>query len=129
MAGQLLPLKDATDRLRPSRRRYLGARPIEVERIIGTDSRDGDFDREFRALKPHLRERRRALAAAFPHGDFPPIAAEKLGDAYFVIDGHHRVALARQMGMATIDAEVTELVARWHLTAAADLTELVHAEQ
>ncbi|MBA3243931.1 MAG: hypothetical protein H0T61_01995 [Actinobacteria bacterium] len=31
--------------------------------------------------------------------------------------------------METIDAEVTELRARWHLHADADLIELIHAEQ
>ncbi len=46
-----------------------------------------------------------------------------------MIDGHHRVAIARQLGMETIDAEVTELRARWHLPANADVVELLHAEQ
>jgi hypothetical protein len=46
-----------------------------------------------------------------------------------VIDAHHRVALARERGMEMIDAEVTELRARWHLLAHADIVELIHAEQ
>jgi len=129
MADQLLQLKEATKRLRPHRRRYLGVQPIEVGSIIGTDSRDGDFDREFRALRPELRERLRRVGEAFPDGGLPPITVEKLGDAYFVIDGHHRVALARQRGALAIDADVTELTARWHLSANADRSELVHAEQ
>jgi ParB-like nuclease domain len=129
MARELLPLDHATERLRPYRRRYLGIRPIAVSAIVGTESRGGDFDREFRALRPGVRDRRRRVADAFPHGDFPPITVEKLGDAYFVIDGHHRVAVARLRGMATIDAEVTELTARWHLGAEADDVELTHAEQ
>lgn len=129
MARDLLPLKQATERLRPFRRRYLGVRAIEVSKIVGTDSRDGDFDRDFHARRPDVRERRRRVAQAFPNGDFPPIAVEKFGDAYFVIDGHHRVALARHLRMATIDAEVTELTARWHLGADADVGELIHAEQ
>jgi ParB/Sulfiredoxin domain len=129
MAGDLLPLKQATERLQPFRRRYVGVRPIDVSRIIGTESRGGDFDREFRALRPDVRERRRRVGDAFPNGEFPPITVEKLGDAYFVIDGHHRVAVARQRGMATIDADVTELIARWHLGADADAAELLHAEQ
>jgi len=129
MATHLLPLNDAIERLRPFRRRHLGVRPIEVRRIIGTDSRGGDFDREFRALRPDVRERRRRVAEAFPAGDFPPITVEKLGDAYFVVDGHHRVAVARQRGITEIDAVVTELTARWRLTADADCSELLHAEQ
>jgi hypothetical protein len=33
----------------------------------------------------------------------------RLGDQHFVSDGHHRVSVARALGMAAIDAEVTEL--------------------
>jgi hypothetical protein len=76
-----------------------------------------------------VRDRWRQLERAFPDAAFPPIVAYKLGDAYFVIDGHHRVALARHNRMEMIDAEVTELEARWHLPADADVVELIHAEQ
>jgi ParB-like nuclease domain len=103
--------------------------PIDVANIIGTADRERDFNREFTALQPRLRERQRRLARAFPDGAFAPIVVEKLGDAYFVVDGHHRVAVARLRGMATIDAEVTELTARWHLSGSADAGELLHAQQ
>src|SRR5262249_33513376 len=129
MARRLLEFELATELLRPSRRRYLGVRAIEVASIIGTEGRGDDFDAGFSPLKPHLRERVRRVARAFPGGSFAPITVEKLGDAYFVVDGHHRVAVARGRGMVTIDAEVTELSARWHLSASADRDELRHAEQ
>ena len=80
----------------------------------------GDFDREFRPLRPELRSRWQRLAQRFPDGDFPPIVVSKLGDAYFVLDGHHRVAVARRIGMETIDAEVTELRTFWQLGPDAD---------
>jgi hypothetical protein len=129
MAGRLLELGYATERLRPSRRRYLGVRAIEVASIVGTEGRGDDFDASFSPLRPHLRARVRQLARAFPTSNFGPISVEKLGDAYFVVDGHHRVAVARQRGMETIDAEVTELTARWHLSASPGCDELRHAEQ
>ncbi len=129
MTRNLLTLDEATERLRPSARHYLGIRPIPVERIVGTDSRAGDFDRDFRARRPDVRERRRRVALAFPDGNFPPIVVYQLGDAYFVIDGHHRVAVARQQRRELIDAEVTKLTARWHLDPNADPVELLHAEQ
>ena len=44
---------------------------------------------------------------AFADGAFPPIVAVKLGGTYFVIDGHHRVVLARRGGAEMIDADVT----------------------
>jgi hypothetical protein len=101
MARDLLPLDEATERLRPFARRYVGIRPIEVERMVWTDSRGGDFDREFRARRRDVRERQRRVRDAFPAGDFPPITVYKLGDAYFVLDGHHRVALALRLTRAS----------------------------
>ena len=128
-AGDLLPLDEAERRLRPFRRRYVGLRAIPLEQVVGTDSRSADFDRDFLPRRPEIGERWRRVEQAFPEGDFPPIAVYQLGDAYFVVDGHHRVAIARQRGMEAIDAEVTELQARWHLPADADVVELIHAEQ
>jgi hypothetical protein len=129
MTRPLLELDEATRRLRPFARRYAGVRPVPLVRIVGTDSRGGDFDREFRPRRRGSRERWRRLEEAFPDAAFPPIVVERLGEAYFVLDGHHRVALARQRGLETIDAEVTELTARWPLAADADVVELLHAEQ
>ena len=125
----LLPLDQAIERLRPFTRRYLGIRPIPVAQIVGTDSRGSDFDRDFLPRRPDVRERWRRVEQAFPDSGFPPIVAYQLGDAYFVLDGHHRVAIARRQRMETIDAEVTALRARWHLPADADIVELIHAEQ
>ncbi|HEU4449484.1 MAG TPA: hypothetical protein VFR63_05845 [Gaiellaceae bacterium] len=70
-----------------------------------------------------------APRARVPGSRLPRLVAYRLGDAHFVIDGHHRVAIARRRGMETIDAEVSELRARWHLPADADVVELIHAEQ
>lgn len=128
-AASLLPLELATIRLRPVERRYLGIRAIPVGKIVGSDNRVGDFDRDFLPRRPHLRQRWHRVERGFPDGAFPPIVVHQLGDAYFVVDGHHRVAIARQRGMEMIDAEVTLLRARWHLSATADAQELIHAEQ
>jgi hypothetical protein len=70
----------------------------------------------------------RSLAGAFADGAFPPIVTVKLGETYFVIDGHHRAALARRRGAEMIDADVTELIARVPLAAGADMLEVVLRE-
>ncbi|MGI8423954.1 MAG: hypothetical protein ACR2NO_07570, partial [Chloroflexota bacterium] len=40
----------------------------------------------------------------------PAVQLYKLGYGYYVFDGHHRVAGARQLGQLWIDADVTEYV-------------------
>ena len=110
-------------------RRYVGMRAIPVANVVGTDSRGSDFDRRFHPRRRDIGDRWRRVEEAFPEGDFPPIVVYQVGDGYFVIDGHHRVAIAHQRGMDTIDAEVTELRADWHLPADADIVEIIHVEQ
>jgi hypothetical protein len=124
-AADLLELEDVERRLRPMARSYLGVRAIPLERVVGTEGRAAAFTRDFRPRHAFSRDRLRSLAAAFPDAAFPPIVAVKLGETYFVIDGHHRVALARRHGGEAIDADITEFVARVPLPAGADMVEVV----
>jgi hypothetical protein len=125
---RLLELDEVERRLKPFGRRYVGVREIPLDALVGTDSRGGAFTRDFRPLHAFSRDRMRSLADAFADTAFPPIVAVKLGDAYFVIDGHHRAALARRRGAEMIDADVTELIARVPLPAGADMLEVVLRE-
>ena len=125
---ELLELDDVERRLRPFGRRHLGMRQVPLEHVVGTEGRAGAFTRDFSPRHRFSRDRLSSLADAFPDGGFPPIVAVKLGETYFVIDGHHRVALARRNGAEVIDAEVTELVARVPLPAGADMKEVVLRE-
>jgi len=124
----LLELAEVERRLKPFGRRYLGVRGIPLDALVGTDSRAGSFTRDFRPLHAFSRDRMRSLERAFADGGFPPIVAVKLGETYFVIDGHHRVALARRAGAAAIDGDVTELIARVPLPAGADMLDVVLRE-
>jgi hypothetical protein len=126
--GDLLDLEDVERRLRPISRRYVGIRTIPLDRIVGTEGRAGAFTRRFEPRHRFSRERLASLADAFPDGGFPPIVVVKLGDTYFVIDGHHRVALARRYRTDTIEADVTEFVARVPLPPGADMVEVVLRE-
>ncbi len=42
----------------------------------------------------------------------PPIEVYRIGDAHFVRDGHHRVSVARALGIEQIEAHVIEIVTR-----------------
>ena len=90
----------------------LGVRTIPIGSIVGTIGRCCDFDRCFNAIRPHLRRAVSAVRRAFPDGAVPAIDVFKLGEKYFVSDGHKRVAAARAAGTDYVDADVTEVFAR-----------------
>src|SRR5919107_1368292 len=58
--------------------------------------------------------------------DLPPVSLYKIGDAYFVKDGNHRVSVARQQGIEMIDAEVVELRSRVPVDSALTARDLLH---
>jgi hypothetical protein len=119
----LLPLREVTGRLRIVGQHYAGLQTIPIERIVGS------VDRFFRLRRREMRARLDRLRAAFADRPMPPITAYEASGLYFVSDGHHRVALARQEGGEFIDAEVTALALSHELHPGVDLLELVHTEQ
>lgn len=125
----LLPLRDVTQRLRVLGERYVGLREIPIAAIVGSVDRSVDFDRLFRARGRHLRRRLDSLREAFGDRPMPPISVYEAGSLYFVSDGHHRVALARQQGGEFIDAEVTQIETSHRLHPGVDVLELIHTEQ
>jgi ParB-like nuclease domain len=125
----LLPLDEVTDRLRILGQHYVGVMAIPVASIIGSVDRSVDFDRLFRPRRQPLRDRLRALRRVFPDGVMPPIVAYEVGGMYFVVDGHHRVALAQQLEMEYVDAEVTAIRISHALAPDVDVRQLIHTEQ
>jgi hypothetical protein len=126
----LMGLDDVRSRLRIVGQSYGGVHPIEVARIIGSLARPSDFDRDFRPRHRFSQDRLAGLRAAFPKGaEAPPIEVHEAGGSYFVADGHHRVALARERGATWIDAEVTHLLTNYEIPSDVDMCTLVHTEQ
>ena len=126
---ELLDLDEVRSRLGVFRESYVGIHPIPLDRIIGTAGRARDFDRDFLPRDERTRERWRRVEQTFPRGDFPPIVVYEVGGSYFVVDGHHRVAVAQQRGVEFIDAEVTRLETNQPLPEDADIGALILAEQ
>ena len=129
MSPDLLPLDEVQRRLRVVGQSYAGIRPIEVSRIIGSVDRTLDFDRCFTPRLQGSAERLASLRAGFRDGVLPPIDVYEVGGAYFVADGHHRVALAMQRGADYIDAEVTRLETNFEIGPDTDVCRLIHTEQ
>jgi hypothetical protein len=128
-ADTLLPLRDVTRHLRVLGQHYSGFQTVRVDKIVGSVDRTVDFDRFFRPRNRQLRERLAALRVAFAGREMPAISVYEAGGVYFVIDGHHRVALARQQGSEFIDAEVTSIRTSNRLSPGVDFKDLIHTEQ
>ena len=92
---------------------YLGRKVVEVSKIVGSVGRHGEFDRDFMPAKSSLGYKWKRIDRALRRGvELPAVSLYKIGDAYFVEDGNHRVSVARYQGVEMIDAEVTEFRAR-----------------
>ena len=104
--GELLPYS-AIKLLEPHGQHHLGLQAIRVENIIGSVNRHRDFDRNYRPKVNHLEDRWTRIQHLWHEGYvFPAIQVYKVGAAYFVKDGNHRVSVARSEGQTYIDAEV-----------------------
>ncbi len=86
---------------------------IPVDAIVGSVGRYNDFTRKFLPKEEVSGERwSRVLAKSETMEGLPPIEVYKIGEGYFVLDGNHRVSVARQIGMTHIQAYVTEIKTR-----------------
>ena len=117
-ANQLLSFEEVKQSLELGGPVYRGVRQVPIAQIVGSVDRYRDFDREFLPAQSRTADRWKSIARAFYEAiDLPPVRLYKVGDAYFVLDGHHRVSVARDQGQEFIDAEVQEAVSRVPVTA------------
>ncbi len=109
----ILPYDEVIEALGFVSERRLGLKVVPISAIVGTVDREHDFDRHFRPTSARVRTRWEQIAAAMRRGDpLPPVDLIKIGEIYFVRDGHHRVSVACALGHADIDAYVTEVITR-----------------
>ena len=95
----------------PAIRRPVGLHAIPVESIVGTaeTAKTRTFDARFRPASSSRSRWERLWVAGRRGAPLPPISVYRLDGEHFVQDGHHRVSVAKALGMTAIDAEVTEL--------------------
>jgi len=113
----LLSYEEVRRKLKPQGTSVRGLMDIPLDSIVGSLGRYADFTRDFLPRQDTNQDRwaRVKLAASSTIG-LPPIDVYKLGEAYFVKDGNHRVSVARQNGAEFIQAWVTEVKTRIPLT-------------
>jgi hypothetical protein len=108
-SNRLLSFDDVRRQLLADNHRYRGTKVVEADKIVGSVGRWGQFDRVFLPARASVGERWKRIDRAFHCAkDLPPVELYKIGDAYFVVDGHHRVSVARYHDVPTVEASVTE---------------------
>jgi hypothetical protein len=127
VSNRLLSFDEVKSALGAVEQVYLGMRTVPVEKIVGSVGRHRDFDRAFLPSKGDLETRWKRIDQMMHRAEeLPPISLYKIGDAYFVRDGNHRVSVARQLGGEMIDAEVIELRSRVPIDSALTARDLLH---
>ena len=111
-SNELLSYDEIAQKLKLRARADRGVHEIPIDSIVGSVGRYTDFTRTFLPRRPEDQERWARVKAAMedPVGTgMPPIEVYKVGEAYFVLDGNHRVSIARQEGLGSIEAHVIEV--------------------
>lgn len=108
---ELLPFTEVKERLRLRNLVDRGLQEVPLERIVGSLGRQREFNRAFLPRDEALRERWQDVEElARGLQGFPPVELYQVGDAYFVVDGHHRVSVAHRLGAPAIEARVQEFL-------------------
>lgn len=106
--ARLLPFDIIRRNLRQQSPLYRGVQLVALEAIVGSVGRYSEMSREWLPLNNSLKDRWVKVAALAQSEGWPPIELYKVGNAYFVRDGNHRVSAARQLKFLTIEAHVWE---------------------
>ncbi len=113
----VLSYDEVKEKLRIGGPIYRGVKTVEVAKIVGSLNRYQFFDRAFLPLYSHTANRWQSVDRAFYQEiDLPPVVLYKVGEVYFVVDGHHRVSVAREQGQLFIEAEVRECSTKVNIT-------------
>jgi len=83
---------------------------VPISQIVGTVEPTRYFDRQFRPTSDHVRERFQRIAVEVRSGrGMDPVELYRCSGSYYVLDGRHRIAVARALGQRSVWALVTEV--------------------
>jgi nucleotide-binding universal stress UspA family protein len=107
---ELLSYEDVRQMLRAKRSSREELKEIPLDAIVGSVGRYADFTRSFLPKQDNIQRRWvRVKQAVTSLEGVPPIRVYQIGEVYFVLDGNHRVSVARELGASYIEAYVTKL--------------------
>ena len=88
-----------------------GVSSVPLEKITGSVGRYHDFDAQFKPKGHNSDERLQAITREMKKGrSMPPIMLYQIKDSYYILDGHHRFAAAKELGHSHIQASIVELL-------------------
>jgi len=88
-----------------------GIRSVALERIAGSVGRYNDFDNQFRLRRRVSSERLQWIRDALRQGrNLGPVKLYQIKNEFYVLDGNHRIAAAKELGQDEILAHIVELV-------------------
>ncbi len=86
----------------------IGLRTVPLQLVVGSENRCNDFDNLFTPFSERNHQRWLRISDMFIKGEYvPAVELIQVGQSYFVRDGHHRISVARALGIKFIDAKVT----------------------
>ena len=108
--NRLLVLGEVTIVTGASRHRLASEAAVPIDQIVGSVEPTLCFDRHFRPTSQLPRTRFERIAADVRCGrGMDPVDLYHCGDRYYVLDGHHRIAVVRALGERWIWATITEV--------------------
>jgi hypothetical protein len=88
-----------------------GIQVIKVEQIVGSMDGNQNFDIDFNPTHDEVAYRWVKIREAYDRDVLlPPIEVYEAEGYYYVVDGHHRVSVARSLEQVYIDAHVHSIV-------------------
>lgn len=128
--NELLSFEEIAAKLRVRGQSSAGTTQIPVAAIVGSVGRYQDFSRTFLPRLESDEDRWVRVRSAARHiSELGPIEVYRVGESYFVVDGNHRVSIARQEGIDFIDAYVTDVRTRVPLPPGASPKDLIIAAE
>ncbi|MBL6966548.1 MAG: universal stress protein [Anaerolineales bacterium] len=125
---ELLPFDEVSPHIHAQDGRNRGLQHIPLDAIVGSVGRYADFTRDFLPRSGALQDRWARVKSKFHNlEDMPPIQVYQVGAVYFVLDGNHRVSIARDSGATQIRAYITEFQADIEITTDTDLDSMILA--
>lgn len=104
--NSLLAFEQIRAELRRQNAFYQGVQQVPLSQIAGSVGRYHEFNRHFMPLNDSLRDRWIKIRDLANESGWPPVELYQVGEIYFVRDGNHRVSVARQMALDSIEAHV-----------------------